>query len=521
MGRQVKVLYLSAIITILLSLAAIFMDGSIYQLQTKQFAPEAELGDVDIEYSTPGIVKNIDAFSDDDGQTIFVFQALEQGDTHVTIHYSMHHEKGEDFTWKQEVDLKVWWFNLILDRTNGSFSGYDIAIFTIVFLVLLTEVIMLWVVYSSWKRGAFSYSMVTAGSIAIFIAVLLLFAVYKILNNVVKTFQAFVAIVSDIGYLALLLLIPVMLVLSVFLMISNLWLMKHEGRRPVNSLGILFGILWLVGTILTLGPTLFMRDFGLPEIVSRCGVYALCYMECLFISTVACSFLAVRYRPTLCRDYIIILGCGIRKDGTLTPLLRGRVDAALKFEKKQFKKTGKHAIFVPSGGQGPDEVISEGEAMERYLLEQGVEPERILREDQSVNTLQNMQFSKVVIEAHIVAEKSGGDAAGVAGADGGAAAGADGGAVAGADGGADRSRGDIREKMIAFATTNYHIFRGYILSAKCGFDAKGISAKTKTYFYPNAYLREFVGLLVDKRYTHAVNLTCIIVFFLVMEWFVG
>ena len=51
-----------------------------------------------------------------------------------------------------------------------------------------------------------------------------------------------------------------------------------------------------------------------------------------------------------------------------------------------------------------------------------------------------------------------------------------------------------------FATTNYHIFRGYVLSKKHGLNAQGISAKTKWYFYPNAFLREFVGLLVDRKW---------------------
>ncbi len=71
-------------------------------------------------------------------------------------------------------------------------------------------------------------------------------------------------------------------------------------------------------------------------------------------------------------DYIITLGCAIRKDGSPTPILRGRIDRALAFEKEQFEKWNRQAKFVPSGGQGSDEVISEAESMKRYLTEQGV-----------------------------------------------------------------------------------------------------------------------------------------------------
>ena len=101
--------------------------------------------------------------------------------------------------------------------------------------------------------------------------------------------------------------------------------------------------------------------------------------------------------------------------------------------------------------------------MSRYLQSQDIPPERILKEDKSTNTFENMQFSRDVIE---------------------------------------KDCGDITQKKIAFATTNYHVLRGYILSKKNGYDAKGISAKTKMYFYPNAFLREFIGLLADQKWKH-------------------
>ena len=64
-----------------------------------------------------------------------------------------------------------------------------------------------------------------------------------------------------------------------------------------------------------------------------------------------------------------------------------------------------------------------------------------------------------------------------------------------------------------FATTNYHIFRGYILSKKHRLDAQGISAKTKWYFYPNAFLREFVGLLYDKKWFILLTVFLILAFY--------
>ena len=56
--------------------------------------------------------------------------------------------------------------------------------------------------------------------------------------------------------------------------------------------------------------------------------------------------------------------------------------------------TGKDPVFVASGGQGADEVISESECMKRYLLSRGISEERILMEDKSVSTFEIMKFSR-------------------------------------------------------------------------------------------------------------------------------
>ena len=185
----------------------------------------------------------------------------------------------------------------------------------------------------------------------------------------------------------------------------------------------------------------------------------------MLLFTIICAFLSTRHKPAYNRDYLIILGCCIRNDGTPTPILRGRIDAAINFEKAQFAATGKHAKLVTSGGQGSDEVISESESMKRYLIEQGYPEEQIIKEDKSVNTDQNIKFSRDKIE---------------------------------------EDAGTLDGIKAGVATTNYHIFRSYILAQKHGLDAEGISAKTKWYFYPNAFLREFVGLIVDLKYKLAV-----------------
>ena len=361
----------------------------------------------------------------------------------------------------------------------------------VILQLLMTEVIMVWMFADYRRKGDFSYPMIACGGVAIYILILLAYIVYYYINNDIFSFTYFLSLVTEAGTIVLTILFPLMLLLSVLLAVSNIWLMRHEGFRPVNALGIAFAFVWAVGAFLTVGIYFVPLLWEIPYYIdyARPVIYIVGYMECMFISTVACSYLATKYKAPLDSDYIIILGCAVRSDGTPTPLLKARVDSAAEYEKRLYEAAGRHAVFVPSGGQGPDEVISEGECMQNYLMSSGVPAERIAREDKSVNTLQNMKFSKEVIDSHYKAAREG-------------------------SGTADSAP---KAPKIAFATTNYHVFRGYILAKKLGFSVKGISAKTKPYFFPNAFLREFVGLLADQKWKHLIFAAIIAVFFTLLS----
>jgi len=477
MKKSVLILNISFLLALLVSAVCVLALGRSYTLHSRVYIPGAELQDVSMTCENEGVITLTDTRVVDN-EILLDLAAAGRGRTAAVFTFTLRYTDGETRPHTFTADLRVLPPGVIVDRTGGvSFSGFRLVIYTILFLLLMTDVVMLWSFYHSWKHGDFSYSLVLRGGLGIFAAVLLLFTVYKLLNNVVNTFSAFLTILHEIGIELLVILTPVMLLMAVFLFLSNLRLMRHEGYRPVNTLGIVFAVLWFAGTLLTVGRAGFYTFSFLPDTVFWILIYVQGYLESMFLSTALCAFLATRRTPPFDRDCVIILGCGIRRDGSLTPLLQGRVDSALAFEQAQYDKTGRHALFVPSGGQGPDEVISEAEAMERYLLSRGVPAERIAREDRSTNTRENMAFSKAVIEGRV---------------------------------------GDIAGQKVAFATTNYHVFRGYILARQCGFAGQGISAPTKTYFYPNAFLREFIGLLVDQKWRHLSYVAVTVLFFLTL-----
>lgn len=269
--------------------------------------------------------------------------------------------------------------------------------------------------------------------------------------------------------------IPVLLIICLLVCISNIALIRHEGFRTKNLLGVLLGAFYIGGTI---GIT-WLVDFVYDNIIVPYGiaedntylmihtsittflVMLLCYFECVLFGAGVMGLLAVKKKPSHDRDVVIILGCQIDKKGGLLPLLKGRTNRAIRFAWEQEMDTGKQITYIPSGGQGANEVISEASAMQFYLLTHGADSYEVFPEKKSRNTNENFIFSKRIID--------------------------------------DLHPG----AKIAFVTTNYHILRSGIIARYAGIDAEGIPSKTKWYFWPNGCVREFFAILAMHKKTHA------------------
>lgn len=264
---------------------------------------------------------------------------------------------------------------------------------------------------------------------------------------------------------------PFILAFSAALCASNISLIKHEGKRPVNLLGIILSFMMTAGAL-----AIYFFSFSMSgsaahvmrlELISQLASTLYLYCECMLIGAIIANVLAAKRVPALDKDFIIILGCGIMSDGSPTPLLRGRIDKALELYDKQLAAGGKAPAFITSGGKGPDEVISESECMKRYLVKKGISESRIFLEDKSSDTFENMKFSKEKLI------------------------------------GLGREISDTR---IAFATNKYHVFRSGLYAKRVKLQAEGIGSDTKWYFWPNASVREFVGLMTEHRGKQALVL---------------
>lgn len=130
---------------------------------------------------------------------------------------------------------------------------------------------------------------------------------------------------------------------------------------------------------------------GILRIVKHTVIAIVCIEACLlgFIGVYG-QFDNVNYTE----DAVIVLGAGIRGDRITVPLAY-RLNSAVEYHKKN-----PEALIVVTGGKGYQETITEAEAMEKYLLRKGVNPEKIIKEEKATSTNENMRYSKEILDEY-------------------------------------------------------------------------------------------------------------------------
>ncbi len=383
------------------------------------------------------------------------------------------------------MHFRVGRFGTIYDTSTGGFTGDSVVLVTFTAFCLLVAAIMFWTFRGAKGPAFYAYSTIYAAGFSLFS----LLTGFTMLIVTVRHFLApynfamlnAYSAISSAGWQFMLVTAPFLLVFSVAMAISNIALLRHERFRIQNVLGIGIAVILVLGWGLAF--FLHSRDFSGSEWEGRlwttlCNVYstAFAYFECMLIGAVICGLKAAWHVPNVDADYILILGCRFRRDGTLPPLLRGRVDKAVEYWRD---RTGCKSMLVPSGGQGSDESMAEAEAMRRYLVDQGVPGESIMPEDQSKNTYQNMAYSKKLIEER------------------------------------------KHDAKVVYATTNYHVYRSGVWASLAGLPAEGIGSRTKWWYWPNAFIRECAGLMMNRIPQELLLLAIMIAFFSALTMALG
>jgi uncharacterized SAM-binding protein YcdF (DUF218 family) len=143
-------------------------------------------------------------------------------------------------------------------------------------------------------------------------------------------------------------------------------------------------------------------------------------------------------------DFIIILGARVKGDEP-SLALQYRIDAAA-----EYMKRNKESIAIASGGTGPGEDISEADAIKMGLIDHGISESRIIIEDKSTDTVENIKFSKKLIPKNL--------------------------------------------KTGLLVTNDFHIFRSMSIAKDQGLQLGGLPADTPVIAIPKSYSREYLAI---------------------------
>ena len=470
-----KSIILLGVLLVVMSFLVIMITGRTCTVRLRFFKPMDgfTIDDFEVKLEEEGIVKIEKTYLE--GDSLFAqLSYVSRGKTYIDV-YGPDDLYGTTKIYAHRAGIIT--LEFYFGEVNG---GWVIALSSVIFLWVLSLYLLIRC-SSNMRRDMFSYDNIALLGVTIAVLFLLIqqaanLSSYTGPMDSILAFMALAAAISKI-------LLPIAFIVSVFVMVTNIRLLIKEGRRLKNVLGtgIGLGIMLLtlapsfIYSIMASVPDLEVQHEGsigyIVEIFAENIIYSLvAYLECVLLATIILGLASAKNVPAFDRDYVMILGCRMKKDGTLTNLLKGRVDRAVDFAKRQKEVTGKDVVFVPSGGQGKDEPLSEAQAMKNYLLSIGIPEERILAEDRSLNTYQNFGYSKELIDRHF-------------------------------------GSGDAK---IAFSTTNYHVFRAGMYASKQGIRAQGMGSRTKMYFWVNAFAREFIATLESKKKLHMGALGVII-----------
>lgn len=151
-------------------------------------------------------------------------------------------------------------------------------------------------------------------------------------------------------------------------------------------------------------------------------------------------------------DYVIVLGAQVR--GTrITKSLAKRLEKAL-----WYLENNPGTVAVVSGGQGAGEDISEAQAMYDYLVAGGISKDRIIMEDKSTNTGENIDFSMKLIEENRKTDSP----------------------------------------RIGIITNNFHVYRAVRICEGKGYSVNGIPAPSDGILFVNYMVREFFAVVKYK-----------------------
>lgn len=253
--------------------------------------------------------------------------------------------------------------------------------------------------------------------------------------------------------------------LVTFLILNGMTMLRREGRNAANLLSLACGV-GIVGLVLLLVVAVVARRHVLVGLAAA-AVLVVCYLAFLFFCYLTYGFV-YRRLPIRGADFVVVLGAGLMGGRLVSPLLASRLERGRSvyesLDAGNADASGADAsnlgassgpMLIVSGGKGSDERLSEAEAMANYLVERGFPAERILKEDQSRTTEENLLYSAALMKG-------------------------------------------IRPEgyRCVVVTNDFHSYRAALIARDLRVPAQVAGSPTAAYFLPSATIREFIAVFV-------------------------
>ena len=246
------------------------------------------------------------------------------------------------------------------------------------------------------------------------------------------------------------------LVIGLALLVNGVTMIRRERFRPANLLSLLTG----AAIFVVIGLDVAADRAGDVELSLFATVANLVfgYVSFLLVSYVCYAFVYGLVARTGGADFVIVLGAGLRPDGGVPPLLASRLERGREvWAALDRRAAGFRPMLILSGGKGDDERRSEASAMAAYLAERGFPADRMLLEDQSRTTEENLVLSKAIVD-------------------------------------------DVKPgARVTVVTSDFHAFRAALLARRLGIRGQVTGARVAGYYRPSALLREFAAVFLRYR----------------------
>lgn len=243
------------------------------------------------------------------------------------------------------------------------------------------------------------------------------------------------------------------LVLGVALVGNGILMLLRERRSPAHLLSLVAGV--AIVALYALGWATIAAELGGVAVLVLALAAPIGYLGLVLVAYLLWSlvYAAIARRAPVAAA-VVVLGAGL-VDGRVSPLLAARVARGAELAADDAR-----TLLVLSGGQGSDEPRSEAAAMAEHAESLGVARDRMLLEDASTTTEENLRLTRALLEER-----------GVLG-------------------------------PVTVVTSDYHAFRAATLLRSLGLRGHARGARTARYYLPSALLREYVALLRDRVRVH-------------------